>query len=152
MATPQELYAAVKGDLGALARPLFEKSEKLLRERGDFLPHAAVFSPDGKVSLLGAMCITGDGYANSWHILPMVQDGLRTMAGERDLLAVGVAERVDAVPGAASTPAIKVLLEHRAGLTMIFYLPYARGEAGEFRFGKMLPVFGESEVNAWNQG
>ena len=40
----------------------------------------------------------------------------------------------------------------RAGLTMIFYLPYARGESGEFRFGKMLPVFGESEVNAWNQG
>lgn len=150
MATPQELYAAVKGDLGALARPLFEKSEKLLRERGDFLPHAAVSSPDGKVSLLGAMCITGDGYANSWHIRPMVHDGLRTMAGERDLLAIGVAERVDVVPGAGSMPAIKVLLEHRCGLTMIFYLPYSSGESGEFRFGKMLPVFAESEVNVWN--
>lgn len=152
MATPQELYAAVKGDLGALARPLFEKSELQLRDRGDFLPHAAVLSPDGKVSLLGAMCITGDGFANSWHIRPMVHEGLRTMAGERELLALGVAERVDAVPGTSATLAIKVLLEHREGLTMIFYLPFSRGESGEFNFGQMLPVFGESEVNAWIAG
>jgi len=154
LSTQAEIYAAVKGELGALARPLFEKSEQLLRERGDFLPHAAVLSPDGKVSLLGAMCITKDGFANSWHILPMVHDGLRSMAHERALAAVGVAERVDAIPGAGAGAmrAVKVLLEHQRGLAIAFYMPFSTAETGEFNFGKMVTLFTESEVNAWNQG
>lgn len=152
MSTQAEIYAAVKAELGALARPLFEKSEQLLRERGDFLPHAAVLSPDGKVSLLGAMCITKDGFANSWHILPMVHDGLRSMANERALAAVGVAERVDAIPGAGAMRAVKVLLEHQRGLAIAFYMPFAKAETGEFNFGRMVTLFTESEVNAWNQG
>lgn len=150
MSTQAEIYAAVKGELGALARPLFDKSEQLLRERGDFLPHAAVLAPDGKVSLLGAMCLTGDGFANSWHILPMVHDGLRSMAFERDLAAVGVAERVDAIPGRGAIRAIKVLLEHQRGLAIAFYLPFQKAETG-VDFGKLVTLFTESEVNAWSR-
>jgi len=152
VSTQAEIYAAVKGELGALARPLFEKSEQLLRERGDFLPHAAVLSSEGKVSLLGAMCITKDGFANSWHILPMVHDGLRSMANERQLRAIGVAERVDVIPGAGAGRAVKVLLEHQQGLAIAFYLPYAQADTGDFNFGKMVTLFTESEVNAWSQG
>ena len=152
MSTQAEIYAAVKGDLGALARPLFEKSEQLLRERGDFLPHAAVLSSEGKVSLLGAMCNTKDGFANSWHILPIVHEGLRSMAFERALAAIGVAECVAAIPGAGAIPAVKVLLEHQRGLAIAFYLPYAREDSGDYSFGKMVTYFTESEVNAWNQG
>lgn len=151
MNTQADIYAAVKGELGALARPLFEKSEQLLRERGDFLPHAAVLSPEGKVSLLGAMCITKDGFANSWHILPMVHDGLRSMANERELSAVGVAERVDAIPGAGAMRAVKVLLEHQRGLAIAFYMPFTQTDTGGFDFGKMVTLFTESEVNAWNR-
>jgi hypothetical protein len=150
--TQAEIYAAVKGDLGALARPLFEKSEQLLRERGDFLPHAAVLTPGGLVSLLGAMCITGDGFANSWHILPMMHDGLRSMAGERELLAVGIAERVDTIPGGGTTRAVKVLLEHQLGLAIAFFLPIVRDDMDKIAFGKMITLFTESEVNAWKQG
>jgi len=150
LSTQAEIYAAVKGELGTLARPLFDKSERLLRERGDFLPHAAVLAPDGKVSLLGAMCLTGDGFANSWHILPMVHDGLRSMACERDLAAVGVAERVDGIPGTGPIRAIKVLLEHQRGLAIAFYMPFQQAETG-FDFGKMVTLFTESEVNAWSR-
>lgn len=152
MSTQAEIYAAVKGDLGALARPLFEKSEKLLRERGDFLPHAAVLTPEGRVSLLGAMCNTKDGFANSWHILPMVHEGLRSMAGERAVTAIGVAERVDVIPGGGQAQAVKVLLEHQRGLAIAFYMPFVRNEIGVFDFGKMVTLFTESEVNAWNHG
>jgi hypothetical protein len=151
MSTQAEIYSEVKTDLGALARPLFEKSEQLLRERGDFLPHAAVLSPEGRVALLGAMCNTKDGFANSWHILPLVHDGLRSMANERELAAVGVAERVDVIPGAGSMQAVKVLLEHQRGLAIAFYMPFARGDSGEYSFGRMVTLFTESEVNAWNQ-
>ena len=152
MSTQAEIYAAVKGELGTLARPLFEKSEQLLRERGDFLPHAAVLTPEGRVSLLGAMCNTKDGFANSWHILPMVHDGLRSMASERDLLAVGVAERVDAIPGGGTVHAVKVLLEHQRGLAIAFYMPIVRDDMDKIAFGKMITLFTESEVNAWNHG
>jgi hypothetical protein len=149
MSTPAEIYSAVKGDLSALARPLFEKSEQLLRERGDFLPHAAVLTPEGRVSLLGAMCNTNEGFANSWHILPMVHDGLRSMASERELLAVGVAERVDAIPGAGTTRAVKVLLEHQRGLAIAFFMPILRDELDRIAFGSMVTLFAEAEVNAW---
>jgi hypothetical protein len=152
MSTQAEIYAAVKGDLGMLARPLFDKSTQLLRDRGDFLPHAAVLTPEGKVSLLGAMCITKDGFANSWHILPMVHDGLRSMASERALTAVGVAERVEVIPGRGSTQAVKVLLEHQRGLAIAFYLPFARNEIGVFDFGQLVTLFTDAEVNAWNPG
>lgn len=152
MSTQAEIYAAVKGDLGALARPLFEKSEQLLRDRGDFLPHAAVLTADGRVSLLGAMCNTKDGFANSWHILPLVHDGLRSMAAERELAAVGVAERVDTIPGAGAARAVKVLLEHQRGLAIAFYMPILRDEQDQVAFGNMVTLFAESEVNAWSAG
>lgn len=152
MGTQAEIYAAVKGELGALARPLFEKSEQLLRERGDFLPHAAVLSGEGKVILLGAMCITGNGFASAWHIRPMVHDGLRAMALERELTAVGVAERVDAIPGAGAAPAMKVLVEHQRGIAVALYMPYTRSNSGAYTFGKLVTLFAESEVNPWNQG
>jgi hypothetical protein len=149
LSTQAEIYASVKGELGALARPLFQKSEQLLRERGDFLPHAAVLSADGKVSLLGAMCNKNDGFANSWHILPMVHDGLRSMAGERELSAVGVAERVEAIPGEGALYAVKVLLEHQRGLAIAFYMPIARDDSGEVSFGRMVTLFAEPEINPW---
>jgi hypothetical protein len=110
-----------------------------------------VLTPEGRVSLLGAMCNTKDGFANSWHILPMVHDGLRSMAGERDLLAVGVAERVDAIPGGGAVHAVKVLLEHQRGLAIAFFMPIVRDDMDKIAFGKMVTLFTESEVNAWNQ-
>ena len=149
MSTQAEIYAAVKPDLGALAGPLFTQSEKLLRERGDFLPHAAVLSDEGKVSMMGAMSGSPGAFANSWHILPLLYDGLRSLARERMLTAIGVAERVDAIPGAGAGFAVKVLLEHREGLTIAFYMPFQREDSGDYTFGKMTTFFTESEVNAW---
>jgi hypothetical protein len=42
MSASQDLYAELKSDIAALVEPLFDFSEKCLRERGNFLPHAAV--------------------------------------------------------------------------------------------------------------
>jgi hypothetical protein len=149
MNSPQELYAAVKPDLGALAGPLFEQSERKLRERGYFLPYAAVLTTDGRVALLDAMCSTPGGFANSDHILPMLRDGLRSMAGERDLKAIGIAEIVASIPDREQTRAIKVLLEHKLGLTLALYLPISQGDLGEYQFGKTVTYFTEPEIHAW---
>jgi hypothetical protein len=152
MSESAALYAEIKPELGALAGPLVERSEKLLRERGEFLPHAAVLTSEGKVTMVGAMCNTTEGFANSWHILPMLYDGLRAMANEKVLLAVGVAECVQEIPGIATTRAIKVLVEHQRAFTIVFYLPFTQDADGQYVFGKTLSLQAEPEVKVWTQG
>jgi len=148
----QARYASVKPQLGALAGPLVERSQQLLRERGDFLPHAAVLTADGRVAMVGAMCNTRDGFANSWHILPLLHDGLRTMANERDVVAVGVSECVTEIPGGATGAAVRILLEHRRPFTMAIYLPFAKNGSGSVEFGRSVSVEAEPEVKVWTQG
>ena len=75
--TPEELNAEIKPDLGAIADTLIELSGRFLRERGNFLPHAAALTQDGKVRLVGAMCNTAGGVADPDYIKPMLCDGLR---------------------------------------------------------------------------
>jgi hypothetical protein len=150
MSTPQEIYAVVKPELAALAGPLFEQSEKLLRERGGFLPHAAVLSVEGRVALVGAMSNSVKGFANSKYILPKLYDGLRAMAHERPLLAIGVAENVAlTMEDGSPTQAIKVHIEHSQGLTLAFFLPFLEERPGEFAFGVSFSSFEQPEINAW---
>jgi hypothetical protein len=66
------------------------------------------------VAMLGAMCSTPQGFANAWHIRPMLYDGLRAMANEKELRAVAIAECVEEIPGIEKTRAIKVHVEHSA--------------------------------------
>jgi hypothetical protein len=147
----EELYGEVKPDVRALALPLFELSEKALRERGSFLPHAAALT-EGKVRLVGAMCNTANGIANSTHIKPLLRQGLRTMALERPVTAVGVAETVTFTPdGQAPSQAIKVLLEHHRGLTMALYLPFAQDTSGDIKFGSTKSMFVPPEMNPWDE-
>lgn len=152
MSTPQAIYAEVKPDLAALAGLLLEQSEKLLRERGTFLPHAAVLNQDGKVSLLGAICSTPGGFATSTHILPMLRDGLRSLAAEKPLKALAFAENASVMPDGVPGQAIRVLIEHSRGIAMVVYVPFTRGDYGEYTFGSKTFLFTEPEVDAWNPG
>jgi len=146
----EELYGEIKPDVRALAQPLFELSEKALRERGSFLPHAAALT-EGKVRLVGAMCNTANGVANSTHIKPLLRQGLRSMAHERAVTAIGVAETVTVTPDGQSQQAIKVLLEHHRGLTMALYLPFAHDISGDIKFGSTLSMFVPPEMNPWDE-
>ena len=152
MSDEQDLYGQVKPEVRALAEPLFERSEKALRERGSFLPHAAMLTTEGKVRVIGAMCNTRDGVANSTHILPLLRQGLRTMVQEHAATAVGYAEDVMMTPeGEAPKQAIKLHLEHSRGLTITLYLPFAKDTSGEITFGSTVSMFVPPEINAWDQ-
>ena len=151
MSTPQEIYAEVKPDFALLAKPLFELSERLLRERGFFLPHAAVLSAEGKATLVNAMCSTPGGFASSTHILPLLHQGLRAIAHEKSPMAVGVAEIVPFVQvGFEPTQAVKVLVEHSRGITMAFYWPYTEESPGVRVFGKTLLIPEPPAVKLWD--
>jgi hypothetical protein len=145
----EELYGEVKTDVRALAQPLFELSEKALRERGSFLPHAAALT-EGKIRLMGAMCNTASGVANSTHIMPLIRQGLRSMAHERPVTAIGVAETVTTTPDGQSQQAIKVLLDHPRGLTMSLFPPFAQDTSGDLLLGSCKCFFVPPEINPWD--
>jgi hypothetical protein len=119
------LYTALKPDIEAVASPLLEFSQKCLRQRGNFLPHAAVLTEAGEVRLVAAD--PGHDQTNSTEVLPLLHGGLRAQASEISLMALGVAENVTiALGGQRATKAIKVLVEHKRGLTVALYLPFEK--------------------------
>jgi hypothetical protein len=147
-----ELFASIRPDLVALVGPLAERSEKLLSERGSFLPHAGALTDEGTVTMLGAMCSTPTGFADAVHILPMLYDGLRAMSNEKALRAVAIAACVEEIPGMEKTRAIKVHVEHQRAYTIAFFLPFSQDADGQYVFGRTLSVQAEPEIKVWTQG
>jgi hypothetical protein len=148
MADLNDLYAEVKADIQAIADPLFEFSELCLRKRGNFVPHGAVLGVDGKVGLVAAA--PENEVTNSTEVLPLLHEGLRAQAKEKELIAIGVAENVTVTPeGQPPTDAIKVLFEHKRGLVVALYLPFKRRFMRGYSFGNAFSVAACGEVNAW---
>lgn len=150
MSLPQELYVALKADVAALAEPLFDLSERFLREQGNFLPHGAVLTKEGSVELVAAAPKDPDLPTNSTEVLPLLHAGLRSMVAEKQLVATAVAENVTVTPdGGAETQAVKVLIEHERGLAVALYLPFSKRFLRGYAFGQTFLVLAAPEVNAW---
>src|SRR6202011_5274723 len=72
----------------------------------------------------GVRATDGNDMSTAEVLLPILHGGLRVMAKEKPLAAIGIAESVTITPpGRASTRAIKVLFEHVRGLTLALYVP-----------------------------
>jgi len=54
--------------------------------------------------------------------------------------------------GQNQTKAVKVLVEHRRGLTVALYLPWRRKLLGGYVFGEVMAVSAQSEVRPWDDG
>ena len=149
MSTPQELYAALKAEMAALAEPLFEFSGQCLQERGNFLPHGAILKQDGEVELVAA-APDGSDKTTSIEVLPLLHGGLRSIAKQKQAVATAVAENVTVTPdGGQPTQAIKVLFEHQRGLTVALYLPFSKRFLRGYAFGDTFSLLARPEVNAW---
>jgi hypothetical protein len=149
--TTEELYAELKDDVAAVANPLFELSEQLLLENGNFLPHGFVLSDEGKDAMVGAIEDNGSGMSTSTATLTILHEGLRKQVATGRARAVGVAESVAVTPeGGSATKAIKVLVEHREGLCVALYLPFKKRLFGGYQMGTAFTVPAEPEVKAWH--
>ncbi|AEF99130.1 hypothetical protein [Methylomonas methanica] len=149
MATTDELYSEVTPDIEAVAGPLFEFSKLCLRKRGNFLPNGAVLDAERNVGFVAASADI-NGYSTSTEVLPLLHDGIRSQAKEKEVIAIGIAENVTITPnGQPSTEAIKVLFEHKQGLVVALYLPFKKQFISGYSFGEIFTVIAESEVNAW---
>lgn len=150
MATSETLYAELKPDIGIIANQLFELSETFLRKNGNFLPHGAVLTDEGEVRLVAAAPRSTDELTNSTEVLPLLHEGLRYQAKARDLRAIGVAENVTVTQeGQRPTEAIKVLLEHRRGLTVALYLPFRKKLFRGCVMGSPFSILASPEVHPW---
>ena|SRR5690349_229193 len=152
MRTLDELYTELKPDMAAVAEPLFEFSAQCLRERNGFLPHAAILTSSRAIELVGATTGSMDGKSAPAEILPILHAGLRKHALEKNFLALGIAEDVTVTQaGQSPTQAVKVLFEHRRGLVVALYLPYAKRFLRGYKFGETFSTAVDGEVNAWSQ-
>lgn len=140
MSNVAELYADLKTDVVAIADPLFEHCRQGLRARGAFLPHAAVLNAEGRVTLMGAMTGTKDGFANSAQVLAMLHGGIRQLSREKVLVAIAVAETYAGMRANQPIQAIKVMLEHERGLAVAMFLPFQKTEYGVYHFGESFVV------------
>jgi len=143
------LYAELKPSMEAISAPLFDLSKRFLKGQSDFLPHATVMTAAGKLQLVAAH---GErDRTTAAEILPLLHGGLRAMAKQQSLDAIGIAESVSIAPaGEAPTQAIKVLFEHRLGLTVALYVPYSRKFLRGFIYQPMMSALAKPEVNAWS--
>lgn len=152
MTSTADLYSELKPDIGLVAGELFALSETFLRKNGNFLPHGAVLTEEGKIKLVAAAPETTNDQTNSVAVLPLLHDGLRQISREVSLRAIGVAESVTVtLEGKRPTEAIKVLLEHKRGLTVALYLPFEKRILRGYVMGSQFSVQAAPEVNAWAQ-
>lgn len=148
MNSTDALYAELKPEIGAVANQLFDLSELFLRKQGNFLPHAVVLTDAGEIKLVGAAAASD--ITNSVEILPILHDGLRQQARELSLQAIGVAENVTVTfEGQRPTKAIKVLFEHKRGLTVALYLPFEKKLLRGYIMGSTISKLASPEVNPW---
>ena len=148
MSSSDALYSEVKPDIEALATPLFESSERFLKARNNFLPHGAVLTEQGEVTLVWGM--PENDWTNSTEVLPVLHEALRQSARE-GVRALALAENVTITPeGGKTTDAIKVLFEHRQGLVVALYLPFKKRLLRGYEFGECFSVAAKPEVNAWS--
>lgn len=151
MTITDDLYSELKPDIEAVAKPLFEFSEICVKKRGSFLPHGAVLTATGEIRLVAAIDDPSKESASAVEVLPLLHQGLRQTAKDEAIRAVGVAEDVTVtLQGRSPTRAIKVLLEHKRGLTVALYVPFEKKLLQGFVFGSMFSTAATPEVNAWD--
>jgi len=132
-------------DMEDVVQTLFSLSCDLVAKNGNFLPHGAVQTDEGDIELVAAAGETE--ITNSEEILPLLQDGLRSHTGAASTRVAAVSESV--FLGPKRTAAIKVLVEHKDGLTVAFYQPWAKRFLKGPEFGEIMMREADPEIGGW---
>ena len=151
MSVNSNLYSELMPDIEKLVSPLFDASELFINNRGSFLPHGAILTQSGEVEIVA---FAPEGFetrkVNAPEVLPGLHEALRKAVKSMDAIATGVAEDVKITPeGLKRTRAIKVLFEHKKGLTVALYLPWKRKLPGAVEIGSPITIEANPEVCAW---
>lgn len=130
-----------------LVQTLLDLSSEFVENSGNFLPHGAFQTDNGQIELVAA--VGQHGITNSEEVLPILHDGLRHYTAAPATRIVAVSESV--FIGPKRTPAIKVLVEHRDGLTVAFYQTWTKRFLRGIEFGDPAIREADPEVGGWAQ-
>lgn len=141
-ATEEEQFEQIK----PLAEAMFGISIELVTRNGNFLPHGGALSMTHSVSYIAGM--PDNEITNSTEVLPLVHEALRQETAKFTIRAVAVSENV--FIGKNRTPAIKVLIEHRDGLTIAMYQPFRKRFLRSPVFDDVQVISTEAEIGGWS--
>jgi hypothetical protein len=145
------LYVELQDDLNCIVGPLFGFAEQQVRKNGAFLPFGGILLKNGEIELQAAT--SGQKIESGTEVLRILHDGLKASANEGDVDAVAVCEWVKiTLENGKQTDAMKVLVEHKRGLTIAFYVPCHKGFMRGWQFEEMFVQPATPEVNAWRSG
>ena len=145
-----DLYDELRPEFQLLATPLLQFSVECIRKRGEFMPHGAVLSSNGQVTLCAAAPEDEEHMVSATDVLPLLHEGIRASATRCDAKVVGVAESVTVtLPGQRSSLDIKVLMEHQRGMTVAVYVKFRRKLFGGYAFEKPQTTDAPAEITPW---
>ena len=149
MGDADTLYQELQADFNLISCPLFELAEMHLRKRDQFLPFGAILDDNGGIGIQAAT--SGAEFESSLEVLPVLQSGLRAIIEEGGISAIGICEWVKITQeGSEQTDAMKVLVEHKRGLTVAFYVPCQKDVVSGWAFEEMFARQAEPEVRGWD--
>lgn len=126
-------------------------SAVFLRRSGGFLPHGAVLETGGDVQLIAACSGDPDAITTPADELPFLHESLRDVARDPGVVALAVCEDVTiTLSGERPTKAVKVLVEHRRGLSVAYYLPWRKKWYGRIALGDVITMDAAPEVRPWD--
>ena len=134
-------------EIAPLVDSMFRMSEGFVTKFGSFLPHGAKLNGTGQVAIVAAA--PENDVTNSEEVLPLLHEGLRQFSADWSTQAVAVSEHV--FIGEAMEPAIKVLVEHRDGLTLAFYKTWKKRLLRKPLWGDIQMQEALPEVGGWKQ-
>lgn len=147
----EDLFAELSPELEALAVALFDVSVVFVRKSGGFLPHGAVLEAGGDVQMIASCSGEPDAITTPAAELPSLHDGLRDVARDPGIVAIAVCEDVTiTLEGEKPTQAVKVLVEHRRGLSVAYYLPWRKKWFGRIALGDVITMDAAPEVRPWD--
>jgi len=139
----EEQFAEIR----PLVETMFEISSSFVSMQGNFLPHGGFLDLGGKVNL----CAAGpeNDETDALEVLPLLHEGLRQQTSQWETSAIAVSESV--FIGERMNPAIKVLIEHRNGLTLAFYQTWRKRFLRSPKMGEIKIHPADPEVGNWDK-
>jgi hypothetical protein len=134
-------------DFDLLLNSLLHRVKIIQEKLGEFLPIAAVISPEGKiVDVIGVP--DKQPQPGAPKVLRFLEGALRGLARQNKCRAIGIAFdiRFSRSPDEPKSDAIQVFLEHRDGNVSNVILPYLKNASGQFTYGRLIAVRAEPKI------
>lgn len=138
----ESLSEEANADIDRLLNDALPFALQMLDRRGEFYPYAVKLAIGGDIAMVAGDPGQGE-HSRSTDVLPMLYEGLKS---ERETLraAATVSDvRIDS----PSSDAIRVEIEHREGLALGVFLPYAKKRLGRgLTYGDLQAAPGERRI------